>query len=350
MAPSLLTALPGYLAQKSPAFRRRHSKNSTAPPAPAQGDAEQSTSSERPAAPADDQGRTLGLEDPNDPAMVDDTAVSRPGVLLPSEGVPYIDPRMYGGSSLDSSAGLGEPLNVIISGQSSAEIKTRKGLQSYLRSLDFDFECLGLHAGTPQKAFIDPRGLVDQYFIYRQVYTPLDHVFGTCIETLRGGNHLRAWQQQGTGAWFFACSVEQNVTKKHNIVKPDGYDLGRDQLVQKVTSKPDGKTSFFGKYYRTKVDFVTGLIPVGSQGVNHGESLDGKTAVLTVELLEDKAAAEQVGATATESGASSNNRQQHRKSVEVKRKIEQGLDHIIRGLPKRKATPQNAAPAESNAA
>lgn len=135
----------------------------------------------------DASGRTVGLEDPNDPRLQDDPAifpsnnVTAPETgtdpskkLLNSTGKPFIDPRLYGGSTLDQSAGLGEPLNVIISALSTPELLSRKGLQSYLRSLDFDMECLGLHSGGAQKAFLDPRGWVDENFLYREVYTPLE--------------------------------------------------------------------------------------------------------------------------------------------------------------------------------
>ncbi|PWN26448.1 hypothetical protein BDZ90DRAFT_233089 [Jaminaea rosea] len=258
----------------------------------------------------DERGRRLGLEDPDEPALKDDPAIfvkvpkaqakrvtvggkrAAPETkvatsLVPSEGKDYIDPRVYGGTSLDSSAGLGEPLNVIVSALSSPEVLTRKGLQSYFRSLDFDFECFGLHSGTPQTAFLDLRGPIDQNFLYREVYTPLDHLFGTCIESLKGGNHIRAWQQQGTGAWFLALSKEKDVTSHHDVV-PDGYNIGRDEFVKKSQSEPNGHTSFFGKHYRTTVRYVEGLLPVGAQGINHDIAIDGRTAVVTVELLNGK--------------------------------------------------------------
>ena len=143
------------------------------------------------AAMTDPQGRTKGLEDPLNPALIDDplifsssipvvTADSVPAGqvskdLIDSKGKPFIDPRLYGGSSLDKSTPTaGEPLNVIISALSSPAILTAKGLQNYLRSLDLDFECLGLHAGGPQQAWLDPRGYFDQQFLYREVYTPLE--------------------------------------------------------------------------------------------------------------------------------------------------------------------------------
>lgn len=277
----------------------------------------------------DDQGRTLGLEDPNDPALQDDPhmhlhATAQPTNIVPvtaetdpellkevsevtyglqnsiplfpspteerGEGVNqygFIDPRLFGGTSFDLVGdGLHEPLNVIISSLASPTILTKKGLQSYLRSLDFDRECLGLHAGGYQKAWVDSRGWRDQEFIYRQVLTPIDYVFGTCVESLLGGNHVRAWQQEGSAAWFIAASREEDASKGHMIV-PNGYNVGRNQLVQKALGvKKDGKTSFMGREYRTRVEFVAGLMPQGNLGVNHDISVDGLTAVLTVEVLD----------------------------------------------------------------
>ncbi|SJX62619.1 uncharacterized protein SRS1_13409 [Sporisorium reilianum f. sp. reilianum] len=277
----------------------------------------------------DDQGRTLGLEDPHEPALQDDlstalratarpsivpvTSVTDPALLAEVSEVTYgaqtsipefsppsttstevadanqygfVDPRVYSGTSFDLVGdGLHEPLNVIISAQSSPAILTCKGFQSYCRSLDFDRECLGLHAGGYQKAYTDPRGWRDQEFIYRQVYTPLDHVFGTCIESLVGGNHIRAWQQQGSGAWFLATSKEETASKSHMIV-PNGYNIGRNLLVKQALGKnKDGKTSFMFTKYQTQVQFVAGLMPQGVQGVNHDIAVDGLTVVLTVTVL-----------------------------------------------------------------
>ncbi|TKY86243.1 hypothetical protein EX895_005068 [Sporisorium graminicola] len=277
----------------------------------------------------DDQGRTLGLEDPNEPALQDDpltalrataqpnivptTPVIDPALLAEVSEVTYgaqtsipelspptttstqvvdanqygfVDPRVYSGTSFDLVGdGLHEPLNVIVSSLSSPAVLTRKGLQSYCRALDFDRECLGLHAGGYQKAYVDLRGWRDQEFIYRQVYTPLDHVFGTCIESVVGGNHIRAWQQQASGAWFLATSKEETASKNHMIV-PNGYNVGRNLLVKQALGKnKDGKTSFMFTRYQTQVEFIAGLMPQGVQGVNHDIAVDGLTAVLTVTVL-----------------------------------------------------------------
>lgn len=103
---------------------------------------------------------------------------------------------------------------------------------------------------------------------------------GTCEESLRGGNHFRYWIQATSGAYFLAVSVEQNAAAAHNIVRPDGYDLGRDWLVGNATL---GTTSpMTGTSYTTSATLLSGYLNPGSVGINHGISVDGKIAVLTV--------------------------------------------------------------------
>ena len=63
-------------------------------------------------------------------------------------------------------------------------------------------------------------------------------------------------------------SQEQDAQQNHNIV-PNGYDTGRDALVKLATT---GTTSNGGVKYSTTSETVTGLLPAGSAGVNHGES------------------------------------------------------------------------------
>lgn len=75
---------------------------------------------------------------------------------------------------------------------------------TYLRSIGFSEECLGLHYGDIHQAHLgDGDGRKDEEFLARQYYFP---VWGTCWESLAGGNHFRAWHQNGsdanTGAWF----------------------------------------------------------------------------------------------------------------------------------------------------
>lgn len=37
--------------------------------------------------------------------------------------------------------------------------------------------------------------------------------WGSGLETARGGNHYRAWQQEGTRAWFLACAATTMTTE-----------------------------------------------------------------------------------------------------------------------------------------
>jgi len=191
--------------------------------------------------------------------------------------VAYNIPAASGGSQLDSSAGLGEPLNVIISGYSSPEVLTLSGIELWARSINFSTECFGLHLGDPQTANLgDGRGWVNETVVMRYDYD--NAIDGTCLESLTGGNHFRIWQQHSSSAFFFATSVEEWLGEHHTIA-PNGYDLGRDQLVASATS---GQTEYFMMKYTATVEYVSGLLQPGSEGINHGISIDGQVAVLTI--------------------------------------------------------------------
>ncbi|KAG6919257.1 hypothetical protein DXG01_008053 [Tephrocybe rancida] len=74
------------------------------------------------------------------------------------------------------------------------------------RSIGFSEECLGLHIGALHAADLgDGDGRKLEQYLARQYYFP---IWGTCWESLAGGNHFRAWKQNGTvansGAWFLA--------------------------------------------------------------------------------------------------------------------------------------------------
>ncbi|THG95180.1 hypothetical protein EW145_g8007 [Phellinidium pouzarii] len=231
--------------------------------------------------------------------------------------VAFFNPANGGGSMLDNAGdGLGEPLNVIISGLSSSDVLTDDGFLNFAQSLGLSFECLGLHLGAPQSADLgDGNGFVNQTTELRQDYGNAE--LGTCLETLIGGNHLRyvvallspllsssllsdslyftpnlpplypqrVFRQNGTdadsGALFLAVSKEEDLEESHTIV-PDGYDIGRDTLVSTAIA---GQTSFGGVTYSTTAENVTGLLPVGSSGVNHGIALDGIVTLLTVTIV-----------------------------------------------------------------
>ncbi|KAK7023857.1 meiotically up-regulated gene family-domain-containing protein [Favolaschia claudopus] len=191
--------------------------------------------------------------------------------------VPYYDPRTNGGSMLTFQ---NEPINMIVSALSSPEALTDRGLVNWGNAIGYADDCLGIHLGGPQAANLgDGNNWVNQTQMMREDFgLPI----GTCLETLIGGNHYRVFRQNGasanSGALFLAASKEDPITKQHNIV-PDGYNLGRDQVVSAATS---GVKSFSGVDYTTTVEYVSGLLPVGSQGINHDIAIDGKVAVMTI--------------------------------------------------------------------
>ncbi|KAA1471724.1 hypothetical protein DENSPDRAFT_837784 [Dentipellis sp. KUC8613] len=196
----------------------------------------------------------------------------------------FFDPTANGGSLLDDAGdGLGEPLNVIVSGLSSPDVLTDDGIVNFARAIGFSEECLDIHLGAPQSANLgDGNGPVNQTIELRQDFD--DPVIGTCLESLIGGNHFRVYRQNGSladsGALFLAVSQEENVTTGHTI-SPDGYDVGRDALV----SAAIGSTNFGGVSYSTTAENITGLIAAGSTGVNHGIAQDGIVTLLTVTIV-----------------------------------------------------------------
>jgi hypothetical protein len=46
-----------------------------------------------------------------------------------------------------------------------------------------------------------------------------------------------------------------------------------------------GNTSFGGYTYQSNVQYVSGLLPTGTDGVNHGIALDGLVAVIEVKIV-----------------------------------------------------------------
>lgn len=195
----------------------------------------------------------------------------------------FFDPVAGGGSWLDNAGtGVGEPLNVVISGQSDPKVLTDDGFLNYARSLGMSTECLGIHLGDPQSANLgDGNGAVDQTTELRQDF--IDPILGTCVESLIGGNHLRMYRQNGptanSSALFLAVSHEENVTQGHTI-SPNGYNMGRDALAQNASSP----TSFLGVKYSTTVKRLVNEMPSGAVGVNHGIAVDGTVVLLTVKI------------------------------------------------------------------
>ncbi|TFK54099.1 hypothetical protein OE88DRAFT_1625399 [Heliocybe sulcata] len=203
---------------------------------------------------------------------------------LQRRAVDFYNPAANGGSMLDSvGGGLGEPLNVIISGQSSPDVLTTDGVVNWARAVGYSEECFGLHSGDPQTANLgDGNGSTDQLVELRQDYHNTG--VGTCWESIVGGNHFRVWKQNGTaansGALFLAASKEKPVTDHHTIVD-DGYDVGRNELVQNAL----GTKSHGGVTYSTTARNVTGLLAAGATGVNHGIAQDGIVTLLTITIV-----------------------------------------------------------------
>ncbi|KIY53702.1 hypothetical protein FISHEDRAFT_55004 [Fistulina hepatica ATCC 64428] len=188
----------------------------------------------------------------------------------------------------------GEPLNVIISGLSSADVLTDAGFLNYVRALGFSEECLDIHLGDPAAADLgDGNGWVNQTAEYRWDYG--DVLLGTCLETLIGGNHLRYYRQNGSEAdtayrkkrrvqtqippVYPNSNKEQDLEEDHTIV-PNGYDIGRDELV----SIAEGTTSYGGVTYSTTAENITGLLSAGSAGIDHDIYQDGIVTLLTVTI------------------------------------------------------------------
>ncbi|KAJ8457320.1 hypothetical protein ONZ51_g11606 [Trametes cubensis] len=233
----------------------------------------------------------------------------------------FYDPTTAGGSMLTiapNTGGLGEPLNVIVSGHSDPIVLVDQedsgGLRNYFLSVGFAAECLGQHAGDAQTANLgDGKGQVNETSELRWDYG--DPQLGTCTETIKGGNHFRYWIQDGSkansGAIFMATSYEKPIQDGHDIIF-NGYNLGRDWLVGNATAQTSliptanitngttysGQTSFGGYTYKTNVVYLSGILSNSSAGVNHDQSVgnkntlavDGYVAVMTISVVSKPAA------------------------------------------------------------
>ncbi|EJD44692.1 hypothetical protein AURDEDRAFT_65052 [Auricularia subglabra TFB-10046 SS5] len=193
----------------------------------------------------------------------------------------WVDPRLRGGRMLNivGHPRNGEPLNVIVSGKSDPDVLGHSGFLDYARSIGFSNECLGLHIGQIQLADLgDGLGLRGEQLLVRQTFRRHIPFWGTtCWESFAGGNHFRAYKQNGTlantSAWFLTVSKEHSGKDHHAIVQ-DGYNIGRDLLVARAIS-PDVQ-------WKAEVQWVQGLMDPGLNGLNHRIPVDGLVAVLTV--------------------------------------------------------------------
>ncbi|RPD62278.1 hypothetical protein L227DRAFT_499009 [Lentinus tigrinus ALCF2SS1-6] len=244
----------------------------------------------------------------------------RRGRSVPPAG--FYNPHDNGGNMLTvapNTGGLGEPLNVIVSGKSDdivlADNEDQGGFRNYFLAVGFGSECLGQHAGDAQTANLgDGNGTKNETSELRWDYG--DPSLGTCQETIKGGNHFRYWIQDGpkanSGAFFLATSYELPIQQGHDIVF-DGYNLGRDWLVGNATAQtsliPTGNvtngttysgTVSFGNYtYKTDALYLSGILSNSTDGLNHAssvgghgvEAIDGLVAVLTITVTAKPAAA-----------------------------------------------------------
>ncbi|WWC57901.1 uncharacterized protein I303_100436 [Kwoniella dejecticola CBS 10117] len=199
----------------------------------------------------------------------------------------FVDPSLNGGSMLTYTLNtfppnLGEPLNVIISNQSDprvlAETMWEGGLYTYLEAGAFGGQCLGLHMGNKQQANLgDGNKNQTQKALLRYQYFH-NHFLGTCLETLYGGNHIRVFKQETSGAYFLSASTELD-SKRYHQLGINAYDAGSKR----------------GWRYRTTVNYIEDLVPANRTKWNHyvgvqpvgGEISDGLVAVLTVQVIQE---------------------------------------------------------------
>lgn len=207
-----------------------------------------------------------------------------------SDSQGFYNPTTNGGSMLTGNTGAGgEPLNVIISDKSSPGVLYQDGFEEFARALYYSpGSCLGISEGGYQTANLgDGNGYKPQTNIFRYNYKQGDG--GSCIESLKGGNHFRYWIQNGTAAdsnaIFIAASVEKNSTYHHDIV-PDGYNEGRDQLVNNATAGTLTSPGGF-QYTVSKTTNSQLLSGISANQINHDISIDGIVDVLTVTITKN---------------------------------------------------------------
>ncbi|KAI0342040.1 hypothetical protein BDW22DRAFT_1358164 [Trametopsis cervina] len=201
---------------------------------------------------------------------------------------PFFNPTDRNGSFFASfdpnDRGPGEPLNVIIAGTSSPEVLTDDGIVQYARAIGFSTDCISFASSSqPQIALLgDGNPPQPALFELREHFGNV--ATGVCIEQLIGGNHFRVYRQNGTlansGALFLAVSSELNVLHNHTI-SADGYNRGRDFFVKGAI----GQKTFNGTTYNTTAQNLTGVMPAGSNNVNHDISVDGNAVLLTVMIM-----------------------------------------------------------------
>ena len=186
---------------------------------------------------------------------------------------------------------------MIVSSKSSPSVLKPEGFLLWATALNFGVSCLG--QGDSSSFMYANLGREDRNVrqgsasgnngVLRYNYGLAS--VGTCRETFQGGNHFRWFiqntKQAGT-AVFLAASLEASLANAHTV-QPNGYNLGRDQLVGNAT-QPNG-ISWGGHAYNATVEWIDAgiLLNATSEGINHpeiappnGTAVDGRIAVLYV--------------------------------------------------------------------
>ncbi|WFD38584.1 uncharacterized protein MJAP1_001543 [Malassezia japonica] len=195
---------------------------------------------------------------------------------------------------------FGEPMNVILSSMSSPDVLEPEGFLVWATALGFGVSCLGqgddegfMYANLgAENPHVQQGSMSGNNGVLRWNYG-LPSV-GTCRETIEGGNHFR-WFIQNTGragtAVFLASSYEEGLDKAHTI-SPNGYNNGRDNIVDIATRKEG--IEWEGNKYSATVQWVEAgrLLNATSDGINHpevappnGTAIDGRVAVLYVHTI-----------------------------------------------------------------
>ncbi|GAA5943282.1 uncharacterized protein JCM15063_000753 [Sporobolomyces koalae] len=219
--------------------------------------------------------------------------ISGGGKWLTWQRFPWFSREPFSVSEWNNWWAGGEPLNVVVSSLSDARIHSLDGFLDYCASLRFSKQCFQWVDGDSLQAanLGDGNELVNQTTIMRYNYD--DPVFGTCSESLQGGNHFRVFQQNGplanSSAWFLAVSKEHNLAQHHDIIA-NGYDLGRDDLVELATNPAGTRSPISKTLYMSTVSALKGPAYFGDikpDQINHIVAIDGRIALLTVKVVEE---------------------------------------------------------------
>ncbi|KAK4047290.1 hypothetical protein OIO90_006251 [Microbotryomycetes sp. JL221] len=233
----------------------------------------------------------------------------------------FVDPRVASGHWRaffdDLYPRLGEPLNVVVSANSDNRIlRSAEGLQDWLSSIQYGYQCLGLHRGKKQQAHLgDGAGFVDQdgpasvsgevelwsavawwhllrIACRRQSY-PVGNFAGDATLFELGQANLWAcsyWFQDYPraceGAVFFAASDEDDLLGAHKIIE-NGYDQARDTIVRQATRVGGTISPLSGVTYTATAVYLEGYMPSGPGGINHNVPIDGRIALLRVNVLRE---------------------------------------------------------------